>query len=60
MLFLQSFKAGVNNSWRNSFDNYQIPLIEIKGFNVSFYFFRASHKKETRIVGEKCRKVTKK
>ena len=32
-LFVLSFKNGINDSTRNSFDKYYMPLVEIKDFN---------------------------
>ena len=34
MLFVQSAKSGVSDPLRDFFDNYHMPLAEIKGFNV--------------------------
>ena len=52
-MFVLSFKNDNNNSMRDSFDKYYMPLVEIKDFNALIYnkpFFWSPSKKETRSV----------
>ena len=61
-MFVLSFKNDNNNSMRDSFDKYYMPLVEIKDFNALIYnkpFFWSPSKKETRSVWKTYRNVKK-
>ena len=48
--FVLSFKNGDDDSARNSFDKYYMPLVEINEFNALINHFLSIRKKQTRSV----------